>query len=97
MPLSFRRSLAPLLVPDQFRIEVKELGAIVLEVHCYWLRWEEADEVGERVRQLIREEFPGTSLRLTNEAHRNDYGGRVPRLYVNNFLDGGAKLQGCGR
>lgn len=78
----------PLQLPEHFRIEVEEAGVGVLEIRCYWLHWEEAGEVSEKIQSLIVQEISETNLNPSDGGYRSEYGSRVNRLKANNFLDG---------
>ena len=80
----------PLLLPERFRIEARELGPQVLEVKCYWLRWEDAGAVGEGLRARILDAFPNAQFTVSDGASRSDYArGRVNRAALPSYLDGG--------
>ena len=78
---------APLL-PERFRIEVQD-QPLGLQVQCYWLRWEDAGAVGERIKARIFEALPDARFTVSGNVDRSDY----VRVSVNRvarpwFLDG---------
>ena len=80
---------APLFLPQRFRIEVGESLAGYLYVQCYWLRWEEAGKVGERIRARISDALPNSAFCASDIVGRSDYGrGPVNRVTLPSYLDG---------
>ena len=79
----------PLLLPERFRIEAQELGVQVLEIECYWLRWEDAGPVGERLKERLLEAFPNPQFNVTNGVSKSHYSRvHVNRAALPTFLDG---------
>ena len=77
----------PLLLPERFRIVVSEAPK-ELKVSCYWLKWEAADAVGERIKTRIQEEFPKLPLSsIVDEHSRNHSYVYTNPITLPNFLD----------
>ena len=73
-------------LPERFRIEVRERPR-GREVRFYWLLWEDAGAVGERIRARILEAFPNAGF--DDGVDRGRYSARVNRVALPSFLDGG--------
>ncbi len=80
---------APLVLPERFRIEVKEYPDW-LQVQCYWLQWEDAGAIGERLKERILEASHNAFFTESDQVHKSAYvTARVNRVALPSFLDGG--------
>ncbi|MCF6285929.1 MAG: hypothetical protein L3K26_12140, partial [Candidatus Hydrogenedentes bacterium] len=82
----------PLPLPERFHIEVQDHPLEIL-VRCYWVRWEDGGDIGERVRTRIAKAFPNALIPVREKIFKNENERkRMNRLVQPTFLDDGIHL-----
>jgi hypothetical protein len=79
----------PTHLPKRFHLEIQDHW-FTMGVCCYWLRWEDGGDVGERIETRITEAFPEALFTVSGDIGKTDHHRKsVNRLVLPTFLDDG--------